>query len=488
MAATEPVELYHALDSFRDGKRLVRVAHGLADAAQTVADGRAQRIVTASRRSTDLIFLASTHGLEPALCNGVDVMGDRLIDLLPDGAWSDDPAPTMVLDDVSITKRTVGGLVEDCERLTGSRDAVEDRLLLGSMKDPREILRLHGEFAELFARNLIPYCTDFVQSEAIELAPSKFLEILNDRAWESVDVTGAHGVRCRAGANSLFPVGRLRERFLGRLGDARRLVEVIKIRAFFTYTPRSFAVRFVPIVLTRGLPMEGLVDWLGHPKVDLAAGRRNEAKTLKAAAALVSMILSTALFDVFQQFLADEHRTPVTRDEKFLRLVAGSQFADLVNPALVDTLECVCGHLGASEPDGSAGPQDLFVWPGGKRSDGAVVQISDPEVRPVFALLEGQELPVTKPLPLHQLCEQTQASAAAVSLALDVLNDNSVAKNTYEILDGAVHRCTSAAEHTGTYTDYSRSAGGGRLAAVATRLEVDRGLTTQQRLEALAAL
>ncbi|MDR3107530.1 MAG: hypothetical protein LBU05_04960 [Bifidobacteriaceae bacterium] len=424
------------------------------------------------------------------MSNGVQVIGNRLIGLLPDGAWSEDSAPTLALDDISIEGKTIRGLIGDCARLTGSVDSVKKKVLLGSVTQSAEILKLHGEFAQLFARRLIPYCTDFVQSMPLELPPRVLLELFGNRAWISVDVTGAHGAKCGAGANSLFPLGDLREAFLERLGDARRLVEVLKVRAFFTYTSRAFTVRFVPMVLTRGLPTLGLAEWLAHPAINLAPERRGEPKALEAAAGLISMILSATLLDVFKRFVKDQHGVSVTQDDQFLRLVAGEPFVHSVRADLVSTLNVISQYLPANESGaGMVAPEELFVWPGGEQSAGVPVQVGDREVRPLLELVgkqsaSGQAVSMT----LSQLAAEMQASPAAVSLALDVLNDNGAAKNTCELSGSSVSRFTTAAEFAGKYTGYRRCPGGGRLAAIERRLELDPDLSDDARIEAIAAL
>jgi hypothetical protein len=494
--------LDRALTLVRDGARRTKLINGLCDVVGKVNAGEAARLVLASRRMTDLYHLArNVPGVPDSfdLVNGVQVMGDRLLGLLPDGAWAADEFPTLAVDDVEITGATMDRLVDQCVRVVGSPDKVERHpflTIIDNSANKKAIANLHRGFARTFGQHVVPYATDFVMSKEFKLAPGEMLSLLEDREWRAVDVTGAHAADMQVWSCSLFPVGDLRRRFLEELGEASKLVQVVKIRLFFAGTLDKYTARVVPMVLTRGLPAAGLAQWLKNRH--LAEGRESDPQALISAATLVSMVLSSGLFKHFAAHVADKgmlsgrRRPAIKQDWEFVELAAGSEFAEVVKRRDISGLKCLTqgtdeGWL-EKAPAAGGGPGDLFLWPREPRRrskpdrGGHYVHLGDDAVKPVLTAIGKQAASAKKDqsedpgLSLVGLADAVSGSVGATSATLDVLNDNgsAVAKNRQPMEGEAVERRVLAAEVVTRYQDFPMCQGGGRLTVGLTTDEAAR--------------
>jgi DNA-binding transcriptional ArsR family regulator len=446
----------------RDGALRVTIINRMSEAARRVKDGEAARIVTASRRMTDLWALAAANGLEPALESGVEVVGDRLLGLLPAGAWAGDEAPTLAVDDLSISGDTMNRLVARCARVASDEEDKEERqkrvekfalIDLGENAVVEDIAQIHRHFALAFGRNAMPYATDFVLSDFLEISVSQVRRLLLDPACRVIDVTGAHAAGTPTWTCSLFPVGALRDRFFDELGAAHRLVTVAKVRLFAVSSLGRDTVRLVPMVLTRELPADGLGEWLSGQSVELPTGRWPRREALTAAASLVSMVLSSTLFAVFRDHLKEKHRLGVGEDRDFIQLAAGRRFADVVRPASACSLECLVKRNAGRDHAHRATPTRLFTWPV-RRPPGRerhYVIASDDVVEPVIDAIREADDDV---MSIESLAERTGSSPEAISVAVDILNDNGSVVSEFKGTDNGVKRGHRLAERLLEDPDY----------------------------------
>ncbi|MDR1294224.1 MAG: hypothetical protein LBK59_04605, partial [Bifidobacteriaceae bacterium] len=481
--------LDRALGSVLGGALRVKLINRMFEAARRVEAGEVARIVAAARRMTDLWYLSTAHGLAPTLENGIQVVSDRMLGLLPNGVWAQDVSPTLALDEVTISGDTMKKLVVACERLTGGAEGSVVPFPLVELRDDTEaektvIAELHRGFAQAFASAVTPYVTDFVVSNQVKTTPEQMISIFADEQWQVVDVTGAQSADKPTWACSLFPHGDLHERFMDGLGRVRDLVQVVKVRVFSASTGGGESiVRFVPMVLTRGLPTDGLTCWLELK--GLAVGRQTEADALVAAATLVSMILSASLFEVFRDHLAAEHSVEIGEDQAFARLVAGPQFVDLVCPAVPSELECLLGDAAQKGGAARVSPsvevsEKPLTWPDRTSgNDAHYFMAGDDDVKHPLEEIEratnkklAQETDGREGvgIPLADLASRVGSSVKRTSIALDILNDSGAAVNESRLMDGRVERVSRTAEFAPKYEHLTKCFGGGRLAVRLTTI------------------
>ncbi|MDR1294226.1 MAG: hypothetical protein LBK59_04615 [Bifidobacteriaceae bacterium] len=477
--------LDRALSPIAHGRERVALMDGMLEAARQVERGEAARIVTTSRRMAELWFLSSSRGLNVPLANGVQVLSDRLIDLLPAGSWGHDDGPTLAVDDGAVgagkSAKTMGKLVRDCERVTGRRGMVEARPLLKlpdrTAKDRELIVDFHKEFAMTFARHTVTGYSDAVVSRPVKSEPKTMLRIFRDEQWRTVDTTGAQAATKSIWTLSLFSVGEVRERFLASLGEARGVVDVLKVRVHQTARNLKPTARFVPIVLTGPLSARGLARWLRTRGLDVRDG---DEAALAAGAALVSLVLSRMLFDVFREYAAENWGLEMDVDRDLLDLIAGRDLARHVyEDAAVDLALILDGEHGGGETSRSDTPawptEGLLVWPSRDcDANRRAMRVGDDAVRPVFeAVAAGSARGGARglrgrrkrdPVTLRRVAQATRCSLAAASVALDVLDDAGWLVTTPEVVGERVERVARSAEYVPTYDDLPMCIGGGRLA------------------------
>jgi hypothetical protein len=497
------VELYtldRALSPIAHGRERVALMDGMLKAARQVERGEAARIVASSRRMSALWFLSGSRGLNVSLTNGVQVVSDRLIHLLPAGAWGQDEGPTLAVDDGAIGARksakTMRKLVRDCERVTGRRGTVEAHPLLKlpdrTAEDREVIADFHKQFAMTFARHTVPGCSDAVVSRPLRAEAATMLRIFRDQQWRAVDTTGAQAATKAIWTLSLFPVGEVRERFLASLGDAKGMVDVVKVRVFQTDRHRKPAARFVPVVLTRPLSTHGLARWLRTRGLEVRDG---DSGALAAGAILVSLLLSRMLFDVLREYAAKNWDLEVDVDRDLLDLIAGRDLAKLVAEDAAadlsllfagaggdgDAVQGDCDGVRADAPVWTA--EDLLVWPGrDSDANGRTMSVGDDAVRPVFeAFAAGNARGLggkrkRERLTLRDLADTAACSLSAASVALDVLNDAGGLVTEAEVVGSRVERVARCAEYVATYEDRPVCLGGGRLAGSRHTKDLDEVL------------
>jgi hypothetical protein len=455
--------LDRALGSILGGALRSKFIDGMFRVADEVSTGKAKRAVTASRRMTDLLYLSAAHGLAPPLEYGIEVVSDRLLGLLPAGAWAQDEAPTIALDDLKISGETMKRLAAACQRLVGDGIVDERPLVILHEEEQEAIRQLHEGFAQTFARHAMPYVTDFVVSREHEVAPEQMVGIFADDQWRVVDVTGDQAATKSNWTCSLFPDGDLRDQFMDELGRARDLVQVVKVRLFSISKGSGSIVRFVPMVLTRGPHVDELTRWLEVR--GLAQGREREDDARIAAATLLSMVLSAGLFRVFRDRVASEYGLSISEDQDLINLVAGCTFADQVRPVEITEFEGLLeSRVEAKSRELAPSPGNpgaLFLWPGNvPDAQKHYVQVGDDEVRDAFAKTFAAAAarpapPPGKPGPrgvysLTELAEATQSSVAAASVALDVHNDSGEMVSESTPVGERVERLVGLAEFTGS--------------------------------------
>jgi hypothetical protein len=472
--ASIPLALDRALRPIEDPDRRIELVRRLRDAVADVRQGTADRLVLSARRMTVLYRLAVANGLE-APRDPDAVVSDRLIDLLPDRAWAaaGDRAAAKILavDDIVITGGTSERLVSRCQRLVDSPGSVKPWPLWNiPEKAADQADRAHREFALTFTKSLLPYFTDFTMSERLTLPAATFDAILADRDWTAVDVTGAQVPGSRAGACSLYLGKEMEARLRETLGPASNLVDHAKIRLFFTFEHGKFEVRFVPIVLTRDLDRGSVERWLGHKDIDLASGRRGDPAAQCAAAGLITMILSTVLFQTFAEHEAARGRIGNMREDgDFAQLVLGQAFRRFADAGQAHTLSVLePSGMGADGP--GANPTG-FTWPEGRVSEGThYVRAGDDVVRPVFRRIG--KVTRDESLSIRELCVSTDSSPRAVSVALDIGNDAGWCVPEHRVDGNRIIRGQRAAEAVGKCEAQPIGCAGGRLAAIPKMIEV----------------
>jgi hypothetical protein len=361
-------------------------------------------------------------------------------------------------------------LIEGCAGVTGSEDMVSELPLIEvtGPELPDAAVERHQEIAALFASTLVPYCTDFAMSKRVETSAEKLLAILDDEGFRTVDVSGAYTLGTTARSCSLFPVDAgLIEAFLDRIGDARRLVEVIKVRLFYTFEQGEFSLRIVPMVLTDALPVAGMVSWLEKIGIDLPEQRKTDDDVLQAGATIASMVLSAALLEVVREYMSPVHQVDFPLDQDFLKLTAGS-FAELVQGIDAGSLGVLAE--GVQEPNRQL--TDPFVWPGNEKSNGARHSRlgSDDVIKPVLDRIHA--IDGESGLSISEVAREVKSSPAAASCALDPLNDIGAVASEWKRTGDFIKRIVRAAESSPRYKEYPKGRKGGRLAILARRAEV----------------
>ena len=475
-----PLKLDRALASMSLTSQRFELITRLVSAIQDVDTGKAQRVVLNARRMPLLYWLASRNGVRPVRDQSRKVFCSRFLDFLPDGDWLDnDPEspPTLAMDDVEMTGDTMEALVGSISRLTGkTENIVKYPLLSVDPMDRKAAERLHREFAISMAVNQIPYFSDFAISRPVEGVQSAVVQqLLGDKSWRSVEVTGAPISGSRAGVCSLFLTGELGEQFMKEIGPVARFVSVAKVRMFFTLSDTGFNLRFVPIVLTRPLPCEGLARWLSNPQIDLAQGRRDNPEVLEAAAGLATMILSTKLLSVFSAYMRSQYQLEVGQDQDFVDLILGEA---LVGKADADKAQTLTDMVPIVAEPSLSRLDPVFIW-NEKQWDSFDNHVGDDVLKGFY-----REILTTRPdqpgdgprhISLSRLSQTLNLSWEALSVGLDVGNDGGWCVPRYYI--DADHKYVEreyrVAERTLDYDLLTPGRAGGCLAAILTSKPAD---------------
>ncbi|MGV3712844.1 hypothetical protein [Pseudolysinimonas sp.] len=423
-------------------------------------------VLVAARRMACLYQLLRERGLRPP--SRGTIMSDRFTGLIANGAWAG--KRVLLLDDTEVSGETMRKRYAAAKRLVGADDEVEKLAVLKiGPKETRRSYALHRQFALAFGENLIPFFTDFPVSREVGVTFGEFGKFLADDDWRVTEVTNEVIAGSGARAYSMFPRAELVDAILSRLGDARRLVEAIKIRVYSHDDIDGVRFRIVPLLLPAAMHEGSLRAWLTQQGVE----PRDDLDQVEHAMGIVTMIVSRAALSVLSDRFRDRVGLEIVEDEAYTAVTLGPEVSMFASNATVDGLAILQPAL---DPTNMVQRDPTFVWPSeGRRKvkdDGThFIAVGDDVSLPGYHLLYSGALKTDEGVAEHvttlrDIADATHANLLAASLALDIWNDVGYSVPTQLCHNGVVFRAYRRGEAAPPLKDLRPGFLGGRMAAI----------------------
>ncbi|MDR1387480.1 MAG: hypothetical protein LBJ44_07850 [Propionibacteriaceae bacterium] len=471
------------LDTFESGRNALD--RGLADV-----------LLLGARRALAVYHLFRLAGLDEHRRG--TVLSDRFLALEKAGDW-DRHTKAWLFDDCSQYGRAKERL-EDAARCLWGQDSVVDGWAHVALQVPPTSRRparstadgqaraasedtgsdwgraLHGQYALAFARAGVPLFADFPVSTQFTADVSTLAKLLNQtrsgQRFDAVDVTNTAVANQGGLFYSLFPRQDFVSGFAQEIGPAAQLVSLVKLRVFSFADGRStYRVRVVPIVLTKELDSELVLDWLrriGRPVAEevetTSSDERENARKLRdrqAAAGLdlIGFMLARRFMDYVNQRVPDLFDGQLLKEDPEFTAVAMSPTIDRMASDCFDSLKELAS--GATEVLPSAKFDLAEGWESGRD----MLTVGDRSKRsgnddpPEFLQVVLDALPKAVGefedfVTLTQLQEELKRLGRSftiydLSVALDILNDLGFAVPVLTCRDGQAVRGYRQGEQAG---------------------------------------